>query len=74
MSDIEKNDHDTKGVASAYALEGPSAVDPGVYSGVHESAAPADGVYAKFDYYNRKLERKMGVETVGYIRKGYQSD
>ena len=64
MSDIEKNDYDTKGVTSAYALEGPSSVDPGVYSGIHDSAAPTDGRWAKFNYYNRKLETKMGIETV----------
>lgn len=59
MSDIEKNGYDEKD-----AFEGPSAVDAGVYSGVHETATPRDGLYAKFDHYNRKLERKLGIETV----------
>ena len=44
--------------------EGPTAVDPGVYSGDHDEAKPTDGMWAKFDHYNRKLERKIGIETV----------
>ena len=54
-SDIEKN---------VDALEGSSAVDPGVYSGVHDVAHPEDGTWAKFNAFNRKLERKMGIESV----------
>ncbi len=60
MSDIEKYGYDEKGGA----LEGPSAVDSGVYTGVHDSAVPGDGWYARFDTANRKLERKMGIESV----------
>jgi hypothetical protein len=54
------------------ALEGPPAVDPGVYSGIHEEADP-QGVWGKMDRYNRKLERKLGMETVsrlGLSREG----
>ena len=54
-SDIEKG---------ANALEGSSTVDPGVYSGEHDEAHPEDGMWAKFNSYNRKLERKLGVESV----------
>ncbi len=61
MSVSDKNEYDME---KGDALEGPPAVDGGVYTGVHESAVPGDGIYAKFDYYNRKLERKLGIETV----------
>jgi hypothetical protein len=44
-------------------LEGAPAVDPGLYNGEHDEANPT-GTWAKFDGYNRKLERKLGIETV----------
>ena len=62
MSDTEKNAFDD--VEKGDAFGGPIAVDVGTYSGVPDAAAPSDGVYAKFDHYNRKLERKLGIETV----------
>jgi hypothetical protein len=35
--------------------------------GKHDAGAPSTGVWAKFDYYNRKLEHKMGIETVSVV-------
>ncbi|RSH85193.1 hypothetical protein EHS25_005000 [Saitozyma podzolica] len=61
--DVEKG---AAAVPNAY--EGPPAVDPGVYMGKHDAGAPSTGVWAKFDYYNRKLEHKMGIETRGIER------
>ncbi|WVQ86056.1 hypothetical protein IAT38_008224 [Cryptococcus sp. DSM 104549] len=63
MSDIEKGlePADTK---SMDPYEGPAAIDPGVYEG-----KPAgNGVWAKFDRVNRKLEHKLGIESRGIER------
>ena len=62
MSTSSKTPIDVEKGSDPY--EGPVAVDPGVYSGEHDAAKPVDGMWAKFDYYNRKLERKIGIETV----------
>lgn len=45
-----------------------TAIDPGVYSGKHDFATANDGAWAKFDAWNRRLERKMGIETRGIER------
>ncbi|ORY29635.1 permease for cytosine/purines, uracil, thiamine, allantoin-domain-containing protein [Naematelia encephala] len=56
--DVEKN-----------AFDGPSAVEPGFYSGeTNGFSQPATGRWARFDAYNRKLEQKLGIETRGIER------
>ncbi|KAK8850425.1 hypothetical protein IAR55_004343 [Kwoniella newhampshirensis] len=64
MSDIEK------GVLPAedkYAYDGSAGLDHAGSSGSSELGAPATG-WAKFDELNRKLEKKMGIETRGIQR------
>ena len=54
-------------------LEGPIAVDPGVYAGEEAEANSASGMWADFDRYNRKLERKLGIETVSELQRQTQT-
>ncbi|ORX41128.1 cytosine-purine permease [Kockovaella imperatae] len=49
-------------------LAGVAVADPGVYAGEHDSALPSDGAWARFDAYNKKLERKLGIESRGIER------
>ena len=49
------------------ALE-PAVIGPSVYAGEEPSEHAAPGVWAKFNAYNLKLERKLGIESVSECR------
>lgn len=69
MSDIEKGLQPLDAPKVSDSYEGLPTVDAGVYSGKHNAGEPTSR-WAKFDELNRKLEHKMGIESVSIRKRG----
>lgn len=57
-------DYDPEKASLEPERSGAGVVDPGTFNGVHGAVAPGESIWSKFNYWNTKLEKKLGIESV----------